>query len=128
MDERLLMSEGAPPVDLKQFLYAQLLRCGIVQHEPFVSCCRESFVGSCAPRFLWLRLMKVCNASLDWPLQCSAYAGSYYNVRSEQVATFFAVGPMFFRGNYLGLWGTVWVSCGIMAGVDLGLWLGLVSC
>ena len=41
---------------------------------------------------------------------------------------FFAVDPVFSRGNYLGLWGTVWVSCGIIAGVDLGLWLGLVSC
>ena len=62
------MSERNPPVGLKHFLYAQLLRCGVVQHEPFASCCRESIIGSCAPRFLWLRLMKVCNASLDWLL------------------------------------------------------------
>ena len=68
VDERRLMSEREPPVGLKHFLYAQLLRCGVVQHEPFASCCRESILGSCAPRFLWLRLMKVCKESAHWLL------------------------------------------------------------
>lgn len=66
VNQKDLVTEKIVPVGILQFIWNQFFQCGIIQVEPFLSCCRESIIGSWASKFLFIRLMprgSECNKS-----------------------------------------------------------------
>ena len=73
VDHKALMDEKSVPTGLLYYLWTNLFQCGLRRYEPFLSCCRESIVGSWDARFLWLKLFrhgsecnKSCRKYLSW--------------------------------------------------------------
>ena len=56
VDHKLMIDEKSVPTGLMYCLWKNVFQCGVVKFEPFLSCCRESIVGSWDTRFLWLKL------------------------------------------------------------------------
>lgn len=63
VDHNELMSKNESPVQLLQYLYANLIRCDCTKSDPFRTCCGESLVGSWSPSFLWCKLQKKCETN-----------------------------------------------------------------
>lgn len=56
VDHKRLIGERAVPTGLLYFMWTNFFQCGLRRYEPFLSCCRESVIGSWETRFLWLKL------------------------------------------------------------------------
>ena len=82
VNHRELMTEKTVPAGIFHFIWTNFLQCGLIKYEPFLTCCRESIIGSWDARFLFLKLLpsgsecnKACRQVISWAHVAYVIAG-----------------------------------------------------